>query len=223
MVSYMPSITTQISRLLKTNLVMTISELSDALNHRARSSLFRDLQNIPTLSSYTHAGKYHALKATLKFNSTGLWLYQNIGFSKYGTLKDTIVNLIESSNAGQTHKELAHLLKIKTHNTLKPLVEDGKITRQQMPNNLYVYLHGDNKKSKQQLECRSSINVHSLAEMSTPSLAVTIIVLAELIRHNDIETDPVIITKLVKQSGLDITIESVEAIFSHYQIKKKPI
>lgn len=223
MVSYMPSITAQISRLLKTNTVMTISELGHALNHRARSSLFRDLKNISTLSSYTHAGKYRVLKTTPHFNSTGLWFYKGIGFSKHGTLNDTIVNLIESSNAGQTHKELTDLLNIKTHNTLKILIENEKITRQKMPNNLYVYLIGDKEKSRQQLECRLSMKASSLAGFSRPSPTVTMVVLAELIRHHDIETDPVVVARLVKQSGLGITVETVEHIFSYYQIKKKLI
>jgi hypothetical protein len=219
----MPLITAQISRLLKANTVMTINELSNALNHRARSSLFRDLQNISTISSYSHAGKYHALKLIPKFNAIGLWFYQDIGFSKYNTLKDTIVNLIESSKTGQTHKELNDLLKIKTHNTLKLLVDNETITRQKMPHNLYVYLHGDRKKSKQQLELRMSMKVNSLTKIPMPSPAVTIVVLVELIRHHDIETDPMIITQLVKQNGVDITLEAVEHIFSYHQIKKKPI
>jgi hypothetical protein len=219
-----PLIIDQILRLLKANTLMTISDLSDQLNHRARSSLFRDLQKISTTSSYTHAGKYHVLESTPKFDSVGLWFYQGIGFSKYNTLRATIVNLIESSNLGRTHKELNDLLKIKMHNTLKQLVETKQIVRKQMPNNLYVYLHGDKKKSKQQYELRLSMKTDSLARISAPPQSVTIVVLVELIRHHQLEAEPSLITNLLKKrSGLDINRKTVEHIFSYYQIKKKPI
>lgn len=213
-------ITTQIFRLLKANTLMTLSELSDELNHRARSSLFRDLQKLSTASSYSHAGKYHTLESTPQYNSAGLWFYQGIGFSKYNTLKATIVRLIESSNIGQTHQELNDVLKIKTHNTLKQLVETKQIFRKRMPNNLYVYLHGDREKSKQQFELRVSMKTDSLAKISVPSQSLTIAVLAELIRHHKLEAEPNLITNLLKQSGLDINMRTVEHIFAYYQIKK---
>ncbi len=219
----MSSVTAQICRLLKANTVMTICELSSELNHRARSSLFRDLQKIATTSSYTHAGKYHALESTPKFDSAGLWFYQSIGFSKFDTLKATIVNLIESSKLGKTHKELNELLKIKTHNTLKQLVETKQIFRQQMPNNLYVYLDSDKEKSKEQFELRLSMRAGSLAKISAPTPSMTIAVLAQLIRHHRLEAEPYLITKLLNQDGSDITLGAVEHIFEYYQIKKKPI
>lgn len=216
----MPSTTARIFRLLKANTLMTISELSDEMNHRARSSLFRDLQKISTTSSYTHAGKYHALESTPNFDSAGLWFYQGIGFSKYNTLKATILNFIESSSIGKTHKELNDLLKIKTHNTLKQLVDTKQILRKQMPNSLYVYLHGDKEKSKQQFELRLSMKTGSLTKISAPPQSATIAVLAELIRHHRLEAEPNLITNLLKQSGLDINIRTVEHIFAYYQIKK---
>jgi len=223
MVKRMSTISAGIYRLLKANRLMTISELSVELNHRARSSLFRDLQKIATLSSYTHAGKYHALESTPKFDSAGLWFYQGIGFSKCNTLKATIINLIQLSNIGQTHKELNDLLKIKTHNTLKQLVETRQISRKQLPNNRYVYLHADKVKSKQQFELRLSMKTGSLTNISAPSQSVTIAVLAELIRHHRLEAEPTIITHLLKHSGLDISIRTVEHVVEYYQIKKKPI
>lgn len=199
---------------------MTISELSDELNHRARSSLFRDLQKISTSSSYSHAGKYHTLESTPKFNSAGLWFYQGIGFSKYNTLKATLINLIELSNIGQTHQELNNILKIKTHNTLKQLVDTKQIFRRQMPNNLYVYLHSDREESEQQFGLRLSMKTNSLATISAPSQSLTIVVLVELIRHHQLEAEPNFITNLLKQSGLDRDMITVEHIFAYYQIKK---
>ena len=131
--------------------------------------------------------------------------------------------MIESSNTGQTHKELNELLKIKTHNTLKQLVEEKRIFRQQMPNSLYVYLHGDKEKSKQQFELRLSMKTDSLSKIPVPTPSVTIAVLVQLIRHHRLEAEPCLIADLLKQGGLDITVRTVEHIFTYYQIKKKPI
>jgi len=74
------SISSDIHHLLKSNTLMTINELNRCLR-RARSTLFQDLQSVPTMASYTHAGKYHVLSSTPIFGTNGLWFYEDIGFS----------------------------------------------------------------------------------------------------------------------------------------------
>ncbi len=95
-----------VERLLQPNMVMTVRQLRQALNERARSSVFRDLKQIDVITSYSHTGQYHALKSTARFDQPGLWFFNGIGFARYGTLKATLVELIAEAQAGMTHKKI---------------------------------------------------------------------------------------------------------------------
>lgn len=212
-------VTSDIYHLLKKNVSMTVSELCRHLQ-RARSTLFKDLQNVSTIASYTHAGKHHALASSAKFDTTGLWFYGQIGFSQCGTLRATVVQLVLSSNIGHTHKELTNILRIKTHDTLKSLVASEQISRQKMPNNLYVYLHCDNKKAIQQYNTRLSINTESLKNIRPPSQWICIEILAETIRCQDVGVDADIVYEHLSRRGIGIEKTMVENVFAYYQIKK---
>lgn len=212
-------VTSDIYHLLKKNVSMTINELCRHLQ-RARSTLFKDLLSVSTIASYTHAGKHHALTSSATFDTTGLWFYEQIGFSQFGTLRATVVQLVRSSNIGHTHKELTDLLRIKTHDTLKSLVEFEQISRRKMPNNLYVYLHCDNKKAIQQYNTRLSINTKSLKNIRPPSQWICIEILAETIRCHDIDVETDIVFQRLSSRGIDIEQAMVENVFAYYQIKK---
>ena len=90
----------RIQRLLQTNTVMTVKQLRHALSGRSRSSLFRDLKQLDVITSYSHTGQYHALTSSAKFDPQGLWIYNDIGFAIYGTLKATLVQLIVDAQIG---------------------------------------------------------------------------------------------------------------------------
>ena len=118
-----PSYPTLIRQLLQSKTVMTLKQIRRELAGRPRSSLFRDLQKVEILTSYSHAGQYHALQSTVKFNRYGLWFYDHIAFSRDGTLKNTLVETISNSPAGMTHKELKTLLHIQVQNPLTHLIK----------------------------------------------------------------------------------------------------
>jgi len=96
---------------------------------RSRRSLFRDLAQIDYLASFTHAGRYYTLVELVRFDEHGLWFHGNIGFSRAGTLKETVVKEVEESEVGCTHLELARLLRVRVHNTLLDLVSHQRIAR----------------------------------------------------------------------------------------------
>ena len=62
-----------------------------------------------------------------------------MGFSAEGTLKDTVVAHVERAPDGRTHAELHHVLRVRMHNTLLALVNEGRIAREHFGNvSLYV-------------------------------------------------------------------------------------
>jgi hypothetical protein len=96
----------KITKLLTTNIIMSLKKLRSKLGDRPRSSLFRDLKKLNLISSYTDPGQYHALKSAATFDKNGLWFFQDVGFSQYGTLKNTLVHTISHAKVGMTHGEM---------------------------------------------------------------------------------------------------------------------
>ena len=76
----------------------------------------------------------------LQFDENGLWFHQEIGFSRFGTLKATIIELVCGSSAGLTHLELSQLLRIKAYNSLLDLVKKGMVGRERMEKS---FLYGE--------------------------------------------------------------------------------
>lgn len=219
----MSSVIDQIRRKFKSDTALSLKNLREYFPARSSRSLTRDLDKIGVITSFSHAGQYRILRTTPRFNSFGLWFFQDIGFSKYGTLKSTIIQLVEASDSGHTHQELNKLLKIKTHNTLKELVDLNLISRRQMPNRLYVYLHPDDKISAKQYNLRESINESSLATKSPPSEWVTIEILVEVVRGYNIGVNANKILQRLSQRGVDIDESTIEHVLTYYEIKKKGI
>ncbi|MFT7559113.1 MAG: hypothetical protein ACI93R_001017 [Flavobacteriales bacterium] len=218
----MSLIISQIRSLLKERTAISLKELQVIFKDRSARSLSRDLTKIGVITSYTHAGQYRVRAVTARFNTRGLWFYQDIGFSKYRTLKSTILHMTELSDIGCTHKELNDILKIKTHNTLKDLVDAKSISRRTMPNNIYVYLHHGTEKSQKQYDLRLSIKTAEPSNISPPPQWITIEILAEIVRCCKIQTQSNIIYERLDRRGLEIKKDIVEQVFSYYQIKKKP-
>ncbi len=80
-------------------IVVTLRELSQFLNVSIRT-IQRKIRQWDTIRSYDHNGGYFSLKKLATFNSYGIWEYNNIHFSKFGTLKDTLVAIINNSSHG---------------------------------------------------------------------------------------------------------------------------
>jgi hypothetical protein len=208
-----------IGRLLRTNVVMTIKQLRQALNGRARSSVFRDLKQIDVITSYSHTGQYHALKSTARFDQHGLWFVNDIGFARYGTLKATLVRLIGEAQAGMTHKELKKLLRVAVQNTLTELVKSNIVGRRLLPNRLSVYVSQDHPQGAAQFERRLSLLEHA-AETALPPDTIRIEILLEVIRSTACRADEKTLGLGLRERGIAIEDREVTAVLVYYDIKK---
>jgi hypothetical protein len=146
----------QMVLLLKRRKAVDIKALREALGGRSRRSVFRYLDHIGYLSSFTHAGRYYTLGSIAKFDEQGLWFYQNIGFSRSGTLKETTAVQVERTPEGRTHEELHNLLRVRVHNTLLGLVRDGRIARERFED-VYLYVSADPDRAKGQIDKRREL------------------------------------------------------------------
>jgi len=181
-------------------------------------SIFRRLKEIGYFSSYTHAGRYYTLTNIPQFDDDGLWFYQEIGFSRFGTLKATIVELVSGSSTGFTHLELSHLLRIKVHNALLDLVKEGRMDRARLEN-AFIYVASEQDKASGQINLRRAAAAsESVTELAVLSDATVIEVLIETVHAGHVQISPLMVAKRLSKRGISVSGKQVEQIFDQYGI-----
>ncbi len=197
--------------------IVNMRTLSKILQTKSRMSIFRRLKEIGYLSSFSHAGKYYTLTNTPLFDENGLWFYQEIGFSRFGTLKATIIQLVCCSSAGLTHLELSQLLRIKVYNSLLGLVKDGLVGRERIEKS-FLYVAPEHGKATEQINRQITTAVKSVRDVTVISDTIVIEVLLETIHAGKIEISPSLVAKKLSDRGMLISNRQVEQIFKQYGI-----
>jgi hypothetical protein len=197
--------------------IVNMRVLSKILQTKSRMSIFRRLKEIGYFSSFTHAGKYYTLTNTPQFDENGLWFYQEIGFSRFGTLKATIIELVCGSSAGLTHLELSQLLRIKVYNSLLDLVKKGMVGRERMEKS-FLYVAPEHGKATEQINRQRTATAESVRDVTVVSDTTVIEVLIETIHAGRIEISPSLVTKRLTNRGILIANKQVEQIFKQYGI-----
>src|SRR6266513_481020 len=165
---YLPAL----HKLFRTRPVALLSDLRKALQTPSRTTVFRVLSSVGYLASYSHAGHYYTLKRIPQFDPRGLWHYRQIGFSSQRTLRATLVHLVETSPAGQTHEELQEVLLLRVHNTLRLLVRARELQRK-LFQDVYVYLSAKPKPASRQWAERQKLARHRLPRNCIPLVSST--------------------------------------------------
>ena len=198
--------------------MVDLDALYRSLKTRSRMSAFRRLRQFDYLSSYTHAGRYYTLAAIARFDEQGLWLYRDIGFSREGTLKNTVVHLVEIGDAGQTHRELERLVHVRVHNTLLSLVREKRIDRQRIEK-MYLYVSIQRERAADQLAARRQL-VASTEKVALPlTLSTVIEVLVEVIQRGQVRVTFAEVSKRLTDRGVLVTAQQVEEVFDRYGLE----
>ena len=199
--------------------VAEISELFRLLGTRSRMSVFRRLKAIGYRSSFNHAGRYYTLADVPQFDQWGLWFHRNAGFSCAGTLKATVVELVEGSATGMTPKALLALLKLPVantlYNTLHELRHEARIHRQELAG-YHLYLSADPQRANQQLmERRQAIDQPPSSRVPVSDDTV-IAVLVEALQGAEVLVSASRVASRLTARGVAATAAQVEQIFTQY-------
>lgn len=195
--------------------VLTLPELSRRLEC-SRTTVLRRLKEHGYYASYNHRGKFMTIDEAARFDSHGLWRCKAARFSKRGTLKDTVLDFVQTSREGMTHEELATLLAVRVHDTLLNLVKEGGIRRQRL-GPAFVYLSGKRSVERQQILRRKE----SLKGLRRPHATCRqkIATLLELVQNPKVRREDIMLR--CRRSGVMITQELVDVIFEEYKLDKK--
>ena len=145
--------------------IATIGELKTTLKTQSRMTIFRRLSELGYISSCSHSGRYYSLRRIARYNKYGLWLFNSVLFSKYGTLKNTLDLLISNSSKGYTASELNRIIKGKADDVLLQLMNSKTVSRKKI-SGVYVYFSKEpNSGRKQELTRKDSIQYHDNLRM----------------------------------------------------------
>ncbi len=143
----------QLITFFKSQKTATIDALKTKLGTTAAMTVFRKLKEIGYITSCTHRGKYYSLKSIPEYNSNGLYFFENICFSKYGTLTATLEVFVNNSESGYYANELDTVFGVSTKKELLLLIQKKKIDREYMGGK-YLYCSYNIQDRKSQIKNR---------------------------------------------------------------------
>ena len=199
--------------------VVDLGTLCRTLETTSRMSVFRRLKETGYLSSYTHRGAYYTLTDIPDFDEYGFWFHQSVGFSRTGTLKATLVELVDSCEAGYSHRELEALLRIRVQNTLIRLIRERLLARERIEE-LYLYVSVEAKRAAAQVAKRRERMTTTGEEFALPDDTV-IEVLLEVVRGAKVLVAPAVVAERLRARGVPVTVAQTKQVYAHYGIEVK--
>ena len=218
----MPRIDAQkkLENFIKSRRVVEMRDLFEAVESTSRMTVFRRLSGVEYLCSYTHAGRYYTLFDIARFDSDGIWFYDDIGFSQNGSLKKTVTYLVDNGDGGKFHSDLQRQLRVRVHNVLLDLVRSKQIKRTKFEGQ-FLYLSSDKARSTKQIEQRDKLSMQLRRIPVFITQPMVIEILAEVIRQSKRHPRADQVASALAIRGLPIAEKDVMTVFDHYDIEKK--
>lgn len=209
-----------LTRLFQRRRVADLKAVLAALRSSSPMTAFRRLSALGSLSSYSHMGRYYTLPDIPQFDADGLWLHEGVGFSRHGTLKDTVPVLVERSEGGVFHRELRTRLQVRVHNTLLDLVRAQRLVRERLADE-YLYVSPDPRRARAQLARRRESGADVAAASAPPSPTLVIEILLEVIHAAGIRGDPEAVAARLTARGVVVGVAQVQAVFRQHGLPQK--
>lgn len=165
-------------------------------------------------SSFTHNGSWYTLRSIPRFGRNGLWFYRDIGFSRAGSLTNTLVTLITKSPSGMSAEMLGEVLHCRCHGVLVNLWRKGNIQRQKI-GRCQIYFAANPHKAENQRQALSAQH----PPKTQFSAEIAVLVLAEFIRKPDSSFEQ--LAEIISRSkNVTVSPERIEHLFYQHGLKK---
>lgn len=173
-------------------------------------SVRRFLTEVGYYSSFSHNGGWYTLRSIPRFGQDGLWFYSDIGFSRAGSLTNTLVDLTTRSGAGMSAEQLGTKLRCRCHSVLIQLCRQGRLQRQKIGHS-HVYLAIDPHIAAVQRQTVLSV-VQFPAE-------IAVLILVEFIRNPDSSFEQ-LAKAISRKTSVAVKAAQIERLFDQHGLKK---
>lgn len=195
--------------------IFTIGELASVLKCSIPNARLK-LKHWKTYTSYNRNGRYYTLPKVPRFDHHGLWHYEEVGFSKHGNLKKTIVHLVASAPGGLTGRELGELLCLPAQSFLHHFRYCPGIFREKH-DGVYVYFSEDTAVYERQVQQRRSIVCRpAVITISDPE---AVMILVAIIKHHGLSAEKILALPEIRKSKMKLT--AIEGFLEYHGLGKK--
>jgi len=193
--------------------VLTIDELVDLLKSSVITAR-RRLKKWEALTSFNHNGRYYTLPKIPQFDNHGIWKYQTVLFSKYGNLKQTILELVRRSEVGLSAREVAQIVKIPSNSSIFSQLQRISGIKREKHQGHFVYFSDEPAAYQRQ---KSALDRPKAAAL--PSDEEAVLILVQYIKHPHIGMEE--LSERVAREGKQIDPSVIQSFLEHHDLLKK--
>lgn len=194
--------------------VLTIEQLVDLLKSSVMTAR-RRLKKWEALTSFNQNGRYYTLPKIPQFDNHGIWKYQTILFSKYGNLKQTIIELVRRSEVGLSAREVAQIVEIQSNSSIFSQLHRVSGIRREKHEGRFVYFSDQQETYQKQ----KSLLYRPQAAAALPSDEEAVLILVQYIKHPHIGMEE--LSERVAQQGKRIDPWVIQSFLEHHDLLKK--
>ena len=180
-------------------------------------SVRRLLRQAGYFRSYTHNGKWYTLASIPAFDRHGIWVYEEIAFSRHGDLIQTIAHLLDHSPRGLSARELSEILHHPCQPVLTHLHKAARVERVRGAQ-AFVYLSSDASTRRRQQKALPA--VERAQRLPTLTAEVAVFVLVDTIHHPSWSWKE-LARELKKNRGIVVSPEAIESFFAQHGLKQQ--
>lgn len=193
--------------------VLTLEQLVDLLQSSVITAR-RRLKKWEALTSFNQNGRYYTLPKIPQFDHHGIWKYQRILFSKYGTLKQTMIELLRRSETGLSAREVAQIVEIPSNSSIFSQLPRVSGIRREKDQGRFVYFSDQPETYQKQ---KSLLSRPPAAALPCDEEAVLILVQYIKHPHSGIEE----LAERVARQGKGIDPRVIQSFLEHHDLLKK--
>jgi len=208
--------------------VVTMNTIVAEVHISARTAR-RALAKCGHCVSINQNASFLTLKSIPRFDRWGLWAYDEVRFSRHGSLAATIVALVDISTNGQTVQELQQRLRTRVHNQLSFLRQTQQLSQCYVGRHA-VYLSINRKRRADQEAQRRQQHPPIQTAVGLPEKragqlpqgldAVTVIgLLIQMIQTP--EASVASLAKRLQARGIAINAQQIRSVIEFYSLGKK--
>lgn len=132
---------TELIKMFKKFNVLTLDCVSSEAGCSIRT-VQRQFTSLSAMRSYNKNSRYYTLPDIPKFNRYGIWSYEDIHFSNHGGLRNTVKQLILSSESGLSGNEIGGIVNLSPRSFMNHFRDIEGIFREKH-GGVYVYFSND--------------------------------------------------------------------------------
>jgi hypothetical protein len=191
--------------------VVTIEELVGLLKSSVITAR-RQLKKWKAYTSFNMNGRYYTLPGIPRFDENGIWKFKQILFSQYGTLMQTISQLIGRSETGLSARQIAQVVEVAPNSSVFSRLKSVPGIRREKHQGRFVYFFEERYQEQKTA-------LYHPKHVRLPSDAEAVMILVQHIKHPDSNIEQ--LCDRVAEQGRSIDHRVIHRFLEHHDLLKK--